>query len=149
MAMLAEQNHNQAQWDISWDSIMDKANKLNQLAIDLSIPVRMSKCGVVNEYFYLPEATEDHRALGSKIADNFDKAVMDVNGNTITAIVDKQDTHVIFSVWNASGALQFSKTVEIINGVASYMLDATPGLYRVRAYGTISFVSGFVEVTVT
>ncbi|HEB26765.1 MAG TPA: hypothetical protein ENI05_03165 [Porticoccus sp.] len=140
--------------------MIDNAMQLYNLLIEQNIPVDgacpdVAKTGMPR-VDYTPEATAEEKSIGEKISIGFEQAAMDIDVTTITVIVDEQDTHVVFSAWlspvepfDELGKLQERKTIAAVNGVASYEFDLTPGLYLIRAYGILTFMSGFMEVEIT
>lgn len=132
--------------------MIDKSRQLFNLLVEQNVPVGgacpdVRKTGIPR-VDYTPDATEADRTLGNKSANAFDKATIAVAGLTVTATVDEIDTHVVFSAFGSDGELERRKIVSTIAGVASYALNLTPDLYLIRAYGTITFKSGFMEVEV-
>ncbi|HEB27976.1 MAG TPA: hypothetical protein ENI05_09410 [Porticoccus sp.] len=139
--------------------MVDKAMQLYNLLIEQNIPVvgacpDVRKTGIPR-VDYAPEATAEQKIIGDAIGEQFQKAIIVANGNIVTVTVDEQDTHVVFSAWlspvgpfDELGKLQERKTIATVNGVASYEFDLTPGLYHVRAYGILTFMSGFMEVQI-
>jgi len=131
---------------------MELAMVMYNLLIDKNIPIDgccpdVDKTGVPR-VDYKAEATPGEIAIGDKIADGFNKADIVVDGATITATVDESDTSIVFTAYNTGGVLQQRKTITTVAGMADYEIVLMPGAYVICACGIISYMSGFIEVTV-
>ncbi len=123
---------------------------------DVSYPGR----GRANVIRYLPEATVQDKVVGDAIAAGFLQAIIGTDKTTIaadgieivviSATVDNGDIEAIVTVFGGDGEIEFEDTIPVVNGDCNYQLStAIADVYKIRAYGTISYMSNYIEVTAT
>ena len=117
--------------------------------IDIAIPAGVSYQPTA---IHLPnDATAAQRAQAVSIIAGLKSMPMVVAIENVAATAGTGDTAIQFDAWDNEGSLAFSRSIDVIDGVAVFaeLADAIPGTYKVRAYGETSLTSNYVEVVAT